>query len=152
MEATQLATFEMANDFPVSVKKLYEAWVTEDALRQWWKPNGNTLKSLVNDIREGGEVKYEFAEDGGTIVFVISGTYEVAKPEQQLVYTWNWKVPAEPVRDAEYKLHITFSGDENSSHLNVKQEGFQDDEAIVPHKEGWEKGLRDLETYLSGKE
>lgn len=152
MEASQQASFDTQKEFSVPVEKLYEAWTTEDALKQWWKPNGNTLKSLVNDIREGGEVKYEFVDDEGNTLFIISGTYEEAKPAEKLVYTWNWDVPAEPIRNGEYKLHITFSSQGEGSKLNVRQEGFISDEAIVPHKEGWDKGLRDLETFLSRKE
>lgn len=152
MEATKAASFEAQQDFSVTVKALYEAWTTEEALKKWWKPNGNKLKSLVNDLKEGGEVKYEFSDDEGQPLFVISGTYEEVKPEEKLVYTWNWDVVDEPVRNAEYKLTITFSEKDGGSHIDVQQEGFKSDEAVVPHKEGWETGLRDLKTYLSGKE
>lgn len=152
MDASKTASFEIEQDFPVSKEKLYEAWTTEEPLKQWWKPNGNTLQKLTNDIREGGEVKYEFADDEGADVFTISGIYEEAKPAERLVYTWNWDIPAEPIRNANYKLTVEFANNEDGSKLKVKQDEFANDEAIVPHKEGWEKGLRDLKTYLSGKE
>jgi uncharacterized protein YndB with AHSA1/START domain len=152
MEATKTASFETEQDFPVSKEKLYEAWISEESLKQWWKPNGNTLRSLTNDVKEGGEVRYEFVDDDGKHLITISGTYEEAKPAERLVYTWNWDLPFEPVRNANYKLTIEFSGSEDGSHLKVKQDEFANEEAIIPHKEGWEKGLRDLKTYLSGKE
>lgn len=152
MEASKTASFETEKDFPVGKDKLYEAWTTEEALKQWWKPNGNTLQKLTNDIKEGGEVKYEFADTDGKHLITISGTYDEAKPAERLIYSWNWDLPFEPVRNANYKLTVEFSDNGDGSHLKVKQDEFADEEAIIPHKEGWEKGLRDLETFLSGKD
>lgn len=141
---------EEEKTFSVSVSELYKAWTDESALKEWWKPGGRKLQSVVAELEEGGSLTYTFETDeesSGDLL--IEGEYEEVLPEEKLVYTWNWKLNDAPVENGEYKLHVGFSGDENESTLNITQETSGDQEAIHPHKEGWEKALENLETYLS---
>jgi uncharacterized protein YndB with AHSA1/START domain len=81
---------------------------------------------------------------------VISGEYLEVNEQKQLVYTWNWDIPNDAIKNAAYKLTVEFSGSDGNSTLKVRQENFQDEETMKPHREGWDKGLADLEEYLSG--
>lgn len=150
MESKDALTVHITKEFPVSTDQLYKAWVTEEDLKQWWKPMGAQLKSVTNELKEGGTVKYEFA-GGDDHTFSITGKYDEVKEKELLKYGWNWEIPNEPIENSQYTLTVKFSGQGNSSTLDVTQENFKDEESIAPHKQGWEKSLNDLQQYLSSK-
>lgn len=146
MEINKLK-IEAGKSFPVSVDQLYNAWTNGEQLKQWWKPMGATLKEVTNDIKEGGTVRYVFGSDK----LIISGKYLEVKEKGKLVYTWNWELPNDAVRNAEYKLTVSFGAKDNGSEINVLQENFQDEESMLPHREGWQQGLSELEQFLNGQ-
>lgn len=138
-------------DFTVPVEKLYQAWTTPEDLKQWWKPSENHLTTVELDIREGGKFKYEFAGKDEQPTVVITGEYKEVKPNEKLVYSWNWSIPTDTVKPSDHELTIEFTGTGDGSKISVTQKNFQDDESITPHQEGWEKALTDLQTYLNQK-
>ncbi len=132
--------------FNVPVERVYEAWTNPDQLKQWWKPMNNTIKEIINDLKEGGHVSYIF--EGNKLR--ISGEYVRVKENELLEYTWNWELPDDPVKNSSYKLTIQFVGEGNGSSIHVMQDAFVNDEGMLPHYEGWKKGLIDLSNYLNG--
>lgn len=145
MEITKALIVQTAKNFPVAADQLYKAWTDPEQLKQWWKPMGNTLKEVINDLKQGGTVQYIFEGDK----LVISGEYLEVKENEKLVYTWKWELPSDTVRNADYKLTIHFVNKDNGSEIDVLQENFETEESMLPHREGWEKGLNDLEKFLS---
>ncbi|HVF80562.1 MAG TPA: SRPBCC domain-containing protein [Flavisolibacter sp.] len=139
---------ELTKDFGVSAEVLYKAWTTEDGLKQWWHPMGNTLRGLTNELRDGGKVEYQFSTAEGEEAFTISGVYKEVLPVKKLVYTWNWKLPSPSVQDTDFLLTIEFTSTGSGSSLHVMQENFTSEEAVQPHREGWENALQDLAAYL----
>ncbi len=147
METNKTFKLETSKEFSVPAEQLYGAWTEPEQLKQWWKPIGNQLKEVDNDIKKGGKVAYHFAED----TLRISGEYLEVKEGQSLVYTWNWEFPNDAVKNGAFKLNIRFEDKGNESKLHVTQENFQNEEALQPHKEGWDKALNDLKSYVEGK-
>ena len=139
------SNLNVSKQFNCSKEALYNAWTQPEQLKQWWKPMGNTLTDVVNDIKEGGEVRYVFADNRLTI----DGKYEKVQGHESLEYTWNWHMTSEPIPDAPYKLTVQFEGDENNSIISIMQTGFKNDESVQPHKQGWEQGLQQLQDFLS---
>ena len=146
MEINKELKVEVSKSFPVKADQLFDAWTIPDQLKQWWKPMGNTLKEVTNDIKKGGNVRYIFENDK----LIISGEYLEAEQNKKLVYTWDWEFPNDAVKNASYKLTVNFESKDSGSEISVLQENFQNEETLLPHKEGWEKGLTDLENFLSG--
>jgi uncharacterized protein YndB with AHSA1/START domain len=70
------------------------------------------------------------------------------KENEKLVYSWNWQLAKDDIKDSSYKLTIEFSGKDDTSNITVLQENFVNEEGALPHKEGWEKGLNDLKEFL----
>lgn len=136
-------------NFSAPVERLYKAWTTPEDLKQWWKPSENHLTNVELENREGGKIKYEFDNKDGQHAVTITGEYKEVKPNEKLVYTWNWDVASDNVKKSDHQLTITFSADGDGSKIAVTQENFQDGEAVKPHQEGWEKALNDLSEYLS---
>jgi uncharacterized protein YndB with AHSA1/START domain len=147
MEGNQKAgTVEMSKNFPVPVERLFEAWNEPEQLKQWWHPLNNHLESVKNELKEGGTIEYEFENHK----LHIRGNYKEVSKNEKLVYSWNWELADEQVKNAEYILSVDFIPEENGSRLQIRQEGFENEVATKPHKDGWEQGLTSLEAFLQG--
>jgi uncharacterized protein YndB with AHSA1/START domain len=148
MQVKDEIQIELRKDFVATVEELYNAWTTEQDLKEWWQPMGNTLTGLVNELRDGGKVEYKFSTAEGAEAFTINGAYKEVQPAKRLVYTWNWKLPSPTVEDTDFLLIIEFASTGSGSSLHVIQEHFTSEEAVQPHREGWEAALQNLAAYL----
>lgn len=151
MESSSAIRLEVSQEFNVPPEKLFDAWTREDQLKEWWHPLGNRLETVVNELKNGGTIRYEFSNAEAGHPFIIEGKYKEVQGREKLVYTWNWKTEEESIGNAEYLLNVRFQPQGNGSRLEVTQENFSDEEAVQPHKEGWEKALQDLKSYLENK-
>ncbi len=151
MDKNKELSFEVEKEFEVPVKELYKAWIDPKSLKQWWKPMGNLLTKVENDVTPGGSVLYEAGVEGEEPILLIKGKYEKVIDDELLVYSWNFNLPKNAVEDSLYKLEVKFSETSNGSRIHVNQKNLMDEEALVVHREGWEKGLQDLKSYLSSK-
>jgi uncharacterized protein YndB with AHSA1/START domain len=149
MEKAVDLNIEVKKAFTVSVERLYQAWTSENDLRQWWHPMHNQLKQLQNDLKPGGAVIYTFENQDGQEVFTINGTYKEVEQGKKLVYTWNWHLPTPAMHDSEFLLTVVFEPHGSGSQLSVRQEQIAHEEALHVHREGWNKALNDLEAYLN---
>lgn len=144
MDINKSLKVEASKSFPVSAEQLFGAWTDPAQLKQWWKPMGNSLKEVTNDLKKGGTVRYTFENEQ----LIISGEYLEVDGKQKLIYTWNWDLPKDAIKNAEYKLTVEFNSKGSGSEIQVLQENFETEESMVPHREGWEKGLSELEQFL----
>lgn len=149
METNNAIQLTLSKDFNVPVARLYQAWITPDDLKQWWRPMGNILQHATTPPKQDGQIEYVFANEQGAHSFTITGVYKEVQEEKKLVYTWNWQIPAATVGDSAFLLTIEFSAAASGSRINVTQENFTDEEAVHPHQDGWEKALTDLQQFLS---
>lgn len=149
METAKALQLHIEKDFSAPVDRLYQAWVNEKDLKQWWHPMGNILQHASTKPALNAAVQYAFVNENGEHSFTISGTYKAVQEGVRLVYTWNWQVPAATVGNSDYLLTVVFSEQPNGSRLSITQENFTDEEAVHPHRAGWEKALSDLHHFLS---
>jgi uncharacterized protein YndB with AHSA1/START domain len=148
MQVKDEIQIEIRKVFGVTAEELYKAWTTEQHLKGWWRPMGNTLTGLVNELTVGGKVEYTFSTAEGAEAFTISGTYKEVQHGIKLVYTWNWKLPSPAVEDTDFLLTIEFASAGSGSNLHVVQEHFTSEEAVQPHRKGWESALESLASYV----
>lgn len=134
---------DISKEIQLPLDKLYNAWTQPEELKRWWKPMNKQLKAVINDLHEGGRLKYTFDDS-----LEIDGTYSEVKDKERLIYSWNLHLPKDDIKDSAYQLTVEFSGNDQVSVIHVIQENFENEEGTLPHKEGWEKGLNDLEAYL----
>ena len=57
-------------------------------------------------------------------------------------------MPDDEIKDSNFQLTVAFSGNDRNSAIHILQENFTNEEGTLPHKEGWIKGLNDLEEYF----
>ena len=148
MENATGVSLEIEKTFGVPVERLYQAWTTEDDLRQWWRPMENTLKQMTNELQEGGRVSYEFENSEQQHAFTIHGNYKKVEEVNRLVYTWNWELPTQAVKESEHLLTVLFEASGNESRLHIRQDQIADEESVHPHRDGWENALESLKAYL----
>jgi uncharacterized protein YndB with AHSA1/START domain len=142
-------TVEVTKQFTKSVQELYDAWINEDKLKQWWHPANNKLVHVENEVKEGGNIKYEFETHNGDKSFVISGQYKEAEPSAKLVYTWNWTMPgSDASNESHFELIVKFTGNETGSGIHIIQRDLDKEEAIHPRQKGWEEELESLAQFL----
>ena len=148
MENTQ-QSIHASKTFKANVSDLYDAWINPDKLKEWWQPAGNRLVNVENNVRDGGEIVYEFSDAEGKRTLLINGQYKEVKPAQRLVYSWDWQVPgSEHLSDNRFELTVEFSGDENGSSIQVTQTNEEENESIHPKEKGWEDELERLNEFL----
>ena len=140
------SNLEITEDFDCGKEKLYNAWTDPKQLKQWWKPMDRQLTNVTNEIKEGGKVSYVFDDNS----LAIEGQYEKVVDHELLEYTWNWHISTEEVEDAHYKLKVHFGGDDQSATLSIIQEGFNTQDSIHPHEQGWRNALQQLKAFVSG--
>ena len=82
-------TMTVERTIPAPRQKVWDAWMNEDALPQWWGPDGFTCRTNRIDLRSGGEWVFDMIAPDGT-VFPNHHLYtEVVEPER-IAYTLLW--------------------------------------------------------------
>jgi uncharacterized protein YndB with AHSA1/START domain len=146
MESTGQSSIQASKSFKTPVSALYQAWTDAEQLKQWWKPMGLTLNNVENEITEGGKVTYHFSGDEGTSL-TIEGSYQEVKPNERLVYTWNWQLPDEKLNSA-YKLEVAFEGSAEESSISITQTEEEQQESVKPKESAWDDQLSKLAQFL----
>jgi uncharacterized protein YndB with AHSA1/START domain len=149
METSQNSNIELQKEFSVTKDRLYQSWISPEDLKKWWTPLNSKLIEVENDVQRGGQIKYSFKTDSDQETITITGDYLEVKENEQLIYNWNWQTGHNALGTGKYKLTISFADADQGSTITVKQESTVEDESLLPHKEGWEKSLNDLSTYLN---
>lgn len=140
----------ISKDFNASVEDLFGAWTQAEKLKQWWKTLQYELIDVEGELQEGGKIKYRFG-DQGQDKLVIEGEYQEVVPNEKLVYTWNWRFLDGEVEPSDFKLNVKFEKTESGSKLDIQQDNLDnDEEAIKPHREGWDHALESLAQFLGG--
>ena len=137
----------VSKDFDVAADILYSAWTEPEQLKQWWKPMGNQLFEVSNELKADGEIEYRFKSEGSEEL-VIRGRYLEVLPNEKLVYTWKWHVPDGTLNDSEYKLTVNFQSNDQGSSIQVSQEDNKPHESLKPHQHGWDEALNHLSEFL----
>lgn len=134
---------EFSQEFSVSVETLFDAWTAPDKLKQWWHPMEDSLSEIRNELKDGGEIVYEFEKKE----FRVTGKYQQVKPNEKLVYNWDWDF-SNDLPEEKYILTIGFETSDSGSILHVKQEGLPGEDAALPHQDAWKTELANLKSYL----
>jgi uncharacterized protein YndB with AHSA1/START domain len=71
--------------FNAPVELVWDAWMKEEHVAQWWGPRGFSLTTKSKDVRPGGQWVYTMHGPDGTDYPNIA-TYHVVEPHKKLVY------------------------------------------------------------------
>lgn len=89
--------------FDAPVALVWDAWVREEHVAQWWGPRGFTLTTTSKDVRPGDRWVYTMHGPDGTDYPNIT-TYHVVEPYAKLVYDHGATEDREPL----FRVTVTF--------------------------------------------
>jgi len=75
----------VTREFDAPVEKVWQAWITEDYVKQWWGPTGFTAPVAQMDVRRGGTSLVSMRSPEGRDMYN-TWTYEEVEPRRRLVY------------------------------------------------------------------
>ena len=143
------ATLNISRTFQANREKVFQAWTTATALKQWFGPtDGFTVPSAEVDLRVGGKYRIQMKAPDGEM-HTVGGVYrEVAAPEK-LVFTWAWEEGGgcgdsgneQPV---ETLVTVEFREKGQSTEVLLTHELFPTTESRDKHDEGWSGCLNRL--------
>jgi uncharacterized protein YndB with AHSA1/START domain len=73
--------------FPVPPEKVFQAFLSGEALKAWWSPEGYVAAEAQADVRPGGEYRLVMRSQTGTETVYIRGVYREVDPPRRLVFT-----------------------------------------------------------------
>ncbi len=119
--------------YAATVAELYQLWISTDTVLA-------PTEALEINPEVGG--LYRLIMPGN---FCMTGYFSVVRQNQQLTYSWQWQ------DDDEVTLvDVQFCPTESGDHCLVKliHRGFDSDESLQRHDEGWHNYLSGLNRFL----
>lgn len=133
---TRVETFELQLSRFICAprEKVFDAFVTREALTAWMCPRGMSIPEATVDARVGGRYRVVMrARDGST--FIVGGAYREIERPRRLVYTWQWE--GETMPNVETVITLTFTERDGGAQLDMHHTGFPDAGMRDSHSAGW---------------
>jgi uncharacterized protein YndB with AHSA1/START domain len=73
--------------FPGPPDKVFQAFLSGEALKAWWSPEGYTAIEAQADARPGGQYRLVMRSQTGTETVYVRGVYREVDPPHRLVFT-----------------------------------------------------------------
>lgn len=136
---------ELARFIRAPREKVFNAFVSRDALAAWMGPRGLTVPEVSIDPRAGGRYRVAMrARDGS--MYVVGGVYrEIVRPER-LVFTWQWEGGGTPGLETLVTVH--FAERDGGTQLTLRHSGFADTGMRDSHAQGWSSSFNKLNDFL----
>ena len=128
--------------------RVFEAFTREDAIQQWYGPEGFTVPSVRIDPRPGGKYRIEMHSPDGA-VYVVVGEFREVKPPEKLVFSWAWLDGAGVGPSS--LVTLTFAENAGQTELKLVHSGFATAESRDGHEKGWASSFESLAQMLAGK-
>jgi uncharacterized protein YndB with AHSA1/START domain len=132
--ASPAVTLRLTRRFAAPREKVFQAWTTPEALKQWWGPPGHATPSAEVELRPGGRYRFGMRRLPDGPLFYLSGTYREVRPPERLVYTWRWE--AEP-EYGETLVTVEFRDRGGSTEVVLTHELFPTPPMRDQHQRGW---------------
>jgi glutathione S-transferase len=140
-------TFEldMTRFIRAPCERVFDAFVTREALQAWMCPRGMRAAEVTVDAREGGRYRIVMkARDNST--YIVGGVFRELVRPQRLVYTWQWE--GEIMPGVETLITLTLSEREGGTQLHLRHTGFPDAGQRDSHGQGWNSTFNKLADFL----
>jgi uncharacterized protein YndB with AHSA1/START domain len=128
-------------------ERVFAAWTTPDAIKNWFGPGGCRVLDARVDLRVDGEYCFSLStQELGEIK--VSGRYrEVVRPAK-LIYTWQWEGNPELTVGSSL-VTVEFISAGTSTEIRLTHEQLPSIESRDKHGHGWSGTFDKLEKYLA---
>jgi glutathione S-transferase len=130
-------------------ERVFDAFVTPEAMRAWQCPRGMRVVSAVADARVGGDWQIEMAARDGTR-YVVGGCYREIERPAKLAYSWQWR-GAGPMPEIETQIVVTFAERDGGTELRMTHSGFPNEAMRDAHGHGWGSCFNRLNDLLDAR-
>ena len=127
------ATLEVRRTFAASRQRVFNAWTTAEALKQWHAPENAEVQNATVDFRVGGRYLIEMRGKDGNL-HVVGGEYREIDPPKRLVITWAWQTGA---RASDSIVTVEFHERGAETEVVLLHEGLMTEEERAGHRHGW---------------
>ncbi|MBI2113634.1 MAG: SRPBCC domain-containing protein [candidate division NC10 bacterium] len=138
-------TLQLRRIFTAPREKVFKAWTDQEALKQWWGPEGYATPSAEVDLRVGGKYRLGMRKLPDGEIFYLSGAYREVRPPERLVYTWRWEAQPEL---GETLVTVEFREVGDSTEVVLTHEFFPNQKVRDDHNKGWNSCLDRLAKAL----
>ena len=126
-------------------ERVWDAFVTEEALRVWKCPRGMHVAELAVDHRPGGAWRVVMQARDGTL-YKVGGVYRELRRPERLAYTWQWEEG--PLANGSTLVEVDLSERDGGTWLEMRHTGFATAGARDGHGRGWNGTLAKLTEML----
>lgn len=142
--STEHATFVLERAYAAAPARVFAAWSSAEAKRQWWGPPGGGL-DVELDFRVGGRERFAASGPGG-VVHTYAALYQDIVPEQRIVYTYEMYLGEDRISVSVATIELRPDGEGTSLRL-TEQGVFLDGHDTAAQRE---HGTRALLEQLAG--
>jgi glutathione S-transferase len=144
------ATFDltMTRSIRAPRERVFDAFVTEKAMRAWMCPRGMTIPELKLDARVGGGFQLTMRARDGDQYTAVAKYREIRRPER-LVYTWQWV--GEGMPNMETLITVSLAERAGVTELRMHHTGFPEEVVRDSHVEGWGSCFNRLADMLDAR-
>lgn len=138
----------LSRTFKAPRQRVFDAWTNPEKIKQWFGCKESVITSVVSDLRVGGEYEIQMAqgcnEEGPS---GLKGKYTTVNPPEELSYTWGWQ--GFEGGSQETRVTVKFVEDGEFTRLELKHEGFVNEEICGMHTSGWSQSFDKFEKLVS---
>jgi uncharacterized protein YndB with AHSA1/START domain len=141
--------------FQASPAEVFQAFVSAEALKEWWSPEGYVVVEAHADVRVGGQYRLVMRAQTGSETVYVRGSYEEIIPPHKLVFTHMFEHRGSGGLFARVGLagHLTlvtveFKAHGSATELVLVQENIPTPDAEELVQVGWQGILDHLASYL----
>jgi uncharacterized protein YndB with AHSA1/START domain len=152
VQARKLA---LRRTFQAPPEKVFQAFVSAEALKEWWSPKGYVAVEVHVDARVGGQYRLAMRSQTGSETVYVRGVYREISPPNKLVFTHIFErrgsvAPFEQVGLADHQTLVTveFKGHGDTTELILVQEKIPTRAAEELVEVGWRGIFDKLAGYL----
>jgi uncharacterized protein YndB with AHSA1/START domain len=129
---TDTLSLQVKRVIKASPSDLFEAWTKPELMQKWFAPAPMTVESATQDLRIGGVYSIKVLKGSGTLH--VEGIYKQIIPNKLLAFTWT---PCSESPSYETLVTVEFKEATDGTEVIITHEGFQSEEAVAKHNQGW---------------
>lgn len=137
MEATSLPAVRLSRTYAAAPEAVFRAWTDPALLVRWFSPTDEYAVEVTEfDATPGGRYRIEMRHDLGA-VHAVHGTFEAVDAPRRLTMTWAWE-GGPMAAEAPTRVEVSLAPDGEGTRLTLVHDGFDEPEAAVSHRDGWD--------------
>ena len=133
--------------FAAPRERVFAAWTTPEALKQWWSPPGWQPERFEVDLRVGGAFHLGMRRTADGSAAAVEGRFLEVRPPERLVYTWQWTGALKDM--AESRVTVEFLDERGDTRLMLTHDRLPDVPLWHRHRAGWIAACDRMENAFS---